>query len=881
MLAPAAMIAPASTVSGVSDLDDSKSGAPTEGRAVERPDHNGPWGNAGFMYYRFKGSTKDYDIGVKIFYPAEASGENTTHNASGAPYPVLVMLPPMGGPEESYNHIAAQVVSWGYVCVVVGPNWTDFGQSANSTDMNEILDYVVSCNATPGHVLQGMINAGACGIMGYSSGGGLAVINAALVDRLRALVAFAPAISDSAIDIISTWFRKPFQFQAGEFDDYYNAHAIHGYNDFPPPKSYLHTKNGSHGGPFYWDCVIAFCQRYLRGDARYDTFLYGDEAFSDMAQDKYFLNFRLENGTFFPPVITSRASASSVDENDAVDFNASWDGFLPAGHPSGAFRWDFNGDGAADLSDAQSPAASWRFSKAGLQKVSMWYGLGGYAVNGTSLFIEVRNLPPRVSIAPDFSADEDEILEFSAEASDSSGSGGPVQLSWDFGDGSSEPYSASLSARHAYAQNGNYTLRVSARDADGAIASARGNVSVRNLAPVVRATGGGTAAKDSPAFFNGTMEDTPSDVPGLLCRWDFGDGLSSDWGTATSAEHVYTRSGNFTAVFLAVDGDQALSTASLEVTVENGRPLAAITAPDGNATLLKDREVSFAGRGLDTATDIAALEYRWDFGDGNLTGWSFKSEASHTYTVSGNLTVRLFVRDGEGAMGESALALTVGNTAPKVRLLAPLLSEADEDRPVRFQAAGEDSESDQPLLNYTWTIGNATHFGETVDVAFTTAGVKAYRVVVRDIDGAEAEANGSLEVFNPAPRLSAELSALVIMENGTVNYSASAKDTVSDRDALVFLWRFGDGNESGNRAGSHRFMRPGAYTVRVTVTDDEGASDERSFTVTVQARPMPPPRTNGTGEAGSDAPLVPVVASAVAAILVIAAVAALAMRRKK
>ena len=882
MIASAVLYVPAVPGSGPTDLDDIESGEPLpqQGRAVERPDHNGPWGNAGFMYYRFQGSTKNYDIGVKIFYPATATGENTTQDASGAPYPVLVMLPPMGGPEESYNYITGQIVSWGYVCVVVGPNWNDFGQSGNSTDINEILDHVEACNATSGHVLEGIIDRNAYGIMGYSSGGGLAVIDAALVDRIKTLSAFAPAISDSSLDILAQFFQKPFQFQAGEFDDFYNAHAIHGYSVFPPPKAYLHTKNGSHGGPFFWDCVISFCQRYLRGDARYDTFLYGDEAFNDMAQDKYFLNFQLENGTFFPPAISPGSSASSADENGVVDFNASWTGFLPLGHPSGAFKWDFDGDGTADLSDATSPAVSWRFTKTGLQKVAMWYGLGGYAINGSGyLYIDVKNLPPQVSIQPGYSAVEDGILQFSAEAQDSSGSGAPVQVGWDFGDGTTVPFSGSFSTSHAYAKAGNYTLRVTARDPDGATASARANVSVRNLAPAVSATGGGTVMKDYSAVFNGTMQDTPSDSPGLRCRWDFGDGLSTDWGTETGAAHTYTRSGNFTATFLAVDGDQELSTATLEVTVENGAPRAAITSPDPNATHLKDREVLFSGRGEDTATDNSTLMYRWDLGDQNLTDWSFSADAAHAYTQSGCFTVRLHVRDGEGAFGTASAVISVGNQAPRVRLLSPVTGEVDEDRAVRFWAAGEDTESDEPFLNYTWAIGNATYYGGTVEVAFTTAGVKNYTVTVRDPDGARAEANGSIEVFNPAPVLSAELSPLVLTENEMVNFSASADDSGSDRPVLWYHWHFGDGNESANPSGSHRFERAGTYVVKVTVYDDEGAADEKSFTVTVRARPAPP-RPDGDGETPAGFSLAPVL-GAVAVVAIIAVVAVFAMRRKK
>jgi len=880
MLAPGIPLVPPVPAEPSTDFDVIGSDAPSQGRAVERPDHNGPWGNTGFMYYRFKGSTKSYDIGVKIFYPAETAGENTSQNASGAPYPVLVMLPPMMGPEESYNNIAGQIVSWGYVCVVVGPNWNDFGNSGNDDDINEILDYIEACNATSGHVLEGMIDRSAYGIMGYSSGGGLAVLDAAQVGRIRSLVAFAPAISDDTLDYLAQFFQKPFQFQAGDGDDYYGAHAIHGFNVFPPPKAFLNTKNGGHGGPFFWDCVISFCQRYLRGDVRYETFLYGDEAINDMAQDKYFLNFRLENGTFFPPAISPGSSASSVDENGVVDFNASWAGFLPLGHPSGAFKWDFDGDGTADSSDTWSPAASWRFVKTGLQKVAMWYGLGGYAINGSgSLYIEVRNLPPQVSIKPDYSAVEDGILQFTAEAQDSSGSGAPVQLGWDFGDGTSVPFSGSVTATHAYAKGGNYTLRVTARDPDGATASARGNVSVRNLAPVVSATGGGTVRKDSPAVFNGTMQDTPSDTPGLRCRWDFGDGLSTDWGIETGAAHTYTRSGNFTAVFFVTDEDQELSTATLEVTVENGAPLAAIVAPGLNATHLKDREVLFSGRGEDTATDSSTLMYRWDLGDGNLTDWSFSPDAGHTYTRSGDFTVRLLVRDGEFAIGTATVVISVGNQAPRVRLLAPVVFEVDEDKAVRFWAAGEDTESDEPILNFTWTIGNATYYGDTVDEAFTTAGVKNFTVTVRDPDGATAEANGSLEVFNLAPVLSADLSALVLSENEAVNFSASADDSRSDRPVLRFLWRFGDQNESANASGSHRYQRAGTYVVKVTVSDDEGATDEKSFTVTVRARPAPP-RPDGDGETPAGFPFAPVL-GAVAVVAVIAVVAVFAMRRKK
>jgi PKD repeat protein len=436
-----------------------------------------------------------------------------------------------------------------------------------------------------------------------------------------------------------------------------------------------------------------------------------------------------------------------------------------------------------------------------------------------------------------------------------------------------------VSATHAYTKAGNYTLKVTARDPDGATAAARANVTVRNLSPVISAQGDASVMKDSSAQFNGTMGDTPSDAPGLQCRWDFGDGLSTDWGFETGATHTYTRSGNFTVSFIVVDDDQAQSTAVVEVTVQNEAPRAEITLPGQNSTVFKDGEVAFSGSGWDTATDNSTLQYSWDFGDGNITEWSFGPGYSHSFTRSGNFTVRLRVRDGEGASGESSLAVTVVNRGPKVRLLSPTIREVDEDKPARFQAAGEDTESDQPLLDYTWVIGNETYRGDTVQVAFSTSGIKEYRVIVRDPDGASAEANGTIEVFNPAPTLAAELSPLLIMENGSVTYSASGVDSSSDRPVLRYLWKFGDGTESNASSGTHVFARAGTYNVKVTVSDDEGGSDERTFSVTVQPRPAPP-RPTGDGETGTEIPLAPVLA-AVVLVAVAAVVAVLVLRKRK
>ncbi|MFJ1599801.1 ThuA domain-containing protein [Streptomyces sp. NPDC088261] len=119
--------------------------------------------------------------------------------------------------------------------------------------------------------------------------------------------------------------------------------------------------------------------------------------------------------------------------------------------------------------------------------------------------------------------------------------------------------------------------------------------------------------------------------------------------------------------------------------------------------------VAFSSAGS-SDPESGALTYAWDFGDGAT---STDANPSHTYTETGTYRPTLTVRDPEGLTGTASLVVTVGNTAPTVKLVTPangeLFSFGDT---VPFSVEGSDPE-DGPIdcakVKVTYLLGHDSH----------------------------------------------------------------------------------------------------------------------------------------------------------------------------
>ena len=75
-------------------------------------------------------------------------------------------------------------------------------------------------------------------------------------------------------------------------------------------------------------------------------------------------------------------------------------------------------------------------------------------------------------------------------------------------------------------------------------------------------------------------------------------------------------------------------------------------------------ELALTARGDDTPSDLLSLEYMWDWGDGQGTGWSQEASATHSWTHEGMFEVRVHVRDDDGESAEASHFVSVSNVAP-------------------------------------------------------------------------------------------------------------------------------------------------------------------------------------------------------------------------
>lgn len=472
-----------------------------------------------------------------------------------------------------------------------------------------------------------------------------------------------------------------------------------------------------------------------------------------------------------------------------------------------------------------------------------------------SVLASGTNAPPRVSAGADRTIQLPEnSTELTANAFDEDGTISTYE--WELISGGAHTLSGEATATLEVSdmEAGSYVFRITVTDDDGATASDEIAVTVQpelvNQSPVANA---GNNRIITLPMSSGTINGSGSDPDGTIesYLWEKVSGPTVTMSNEDTpdleiddlVEGVYVFQLTVTDDKGATDSDQVQVT----VTAQNQNPVAdagtdiSINLPDDFTTL----------NGTASDSDGTIASYAWSQVSGPSTAAiATPSQASTEVTdlQEGTYVFNLLVTDDDGGTANDQVKVIVNsvNLAPSVTINTNRNITFPLNK-TTFTATGTDT--DGTIASYVWTqvSGPATatltnDMTPTVTVTVEVAGTYWFRVTVTDNEGATAFAESRLIVneanVNQPPTANAGTNKTITLPMNAINLEGSGSDP--DGSIATYQWSKVSGpaatiTNANTPTVSLSNLVEGTYVMRLTVTDNRGATATASVSVSVLA----------------------------------------------
>ncbi len=244
-----------------------------------------------------------------------------------------------------------------------------------------------------------------------------------------------------------------------------------------------------------------------------------------------------------------------------------------------------------------------------------------------------------------------------------------------------------------------------------------------------------------------------------------------------------------------------------------------------------------------TSTDDAEVTaWSWDFdGDGNSDANT--ANASFTYTAAGTFSVSLTVRDAQGLSHTKTSPITIDPGEPPANPpptagFTHTCTAAD----CSFTSTSTDV-APGTIATYAWDFGD----GATDNVAnpshsYTVTAPTDFTVTLTVTDN-EGATDAETQTVSVAPVVIPNTPPTAgfthTCNDANCSFTSTSTD-VAPGTIATYAWDFGDGATDNVANPSHGYTvtAPTDFTVTLTVTDNEGATDVETQTITVS--PAPP-----------------------------------------
>ena len=383
---------------------------------------------------------------------------------------------------------------------------------------------------------------------------------------------------------------------------------------------------------------------------------------------------------------------------------------------------------------------------------------------------------------------------------------GTLTYNWNFGDGNS---STLKDPTHVFSKPGTYSVKLITTSnlgcSDTLIKANLVSIGSVNSSFV---TSGNLCQGNSIEFKN-----TSQPAPGTS-TWYFGDGTTA---LAVNTKKVFASPGNFN-VTLVNDFGGCKDSVSQTVTIK-AKPATSFNANKTSGCQLPFT-VSFESAGNDVQS------YLWNFGDGNT---SVSANPVHTYTKTGNFTVRLITSNANGCTDTLTKTQYIKIQEPAI-VLNNLPANGCVPVTIKPRASVTANEA---IASYLWNFGDGnTSTAVNPTYTYETAGTYDVSLTVTTVGGCT-----KIETFKEAVRAG---------NKPVANFSVGASDVcayqsiqftdLSTGEPDQWLWDFGDGSTDVSKNPNHEFHDLGWFDIKL-ITWNNTCADTVVFEKIVFIKP--------------------------------------------